>query len=474
MKVFLLNPPFVKNFMRNARWAVVGISGSEWPPIYLSYATGLLEREGHMVKLLDAQNHNLTHKETYEIAEKYKPELLVLYFSTASLNNDVAVGEKIKSLTGCRVVLVGPWASISPEKTLKEARHIDMLAKGEFDFTVLDIANKVPKNKIKGLYYKVGSKIVVNEDRPPVSSEELERLPFVTDVYRRHLDINDYHQTGHQYPFVDMFTGRGCAWGLCTFCLWPNTINKGAKYRTRSIKKVVDELKFVKEKMPEVKEVFFQDDTMPKDRATALSNAILDNKIDICWSCYSRANLDLETLKLMKKAGCRTMHVGYESADQKILNCIKKGITPKMAEEFTSNANKAGLFIVADFITGLPYETPETIKNTINWAKKLSVQRYTVTLPKPYPETPLYDFLKKHDYINDKGEVNYPDLSWEQINELNRWSLKAIYFSPEFLFRMATKPYEWGRLIRSAFFFLPYLYSKTKQKEYSGALESKG
>lgn len=471
MKTLLLNPPFVRNFMRNARWAVVGISGSEWPPIFLAYATGLLEREGHRVKLLDAQNHNLTHGETYKIAQKYKPELLVLYYSTASLNNDVMVGQKIKALTGCKVVLVGPYASIQPEKTLKEAKDIDMLAKGEFDFTILEIANKVPKRKIRGLYYKSAKKIIVNPDRPPVSPEELDKLPFITDVYRRHLDIGDYHQTGHQHPFVDMFTGRGCSWGLCTFCLWPNTINKGAGYRTRSVENVIAELKFIKEKMPKVKEVFFQDDTMPKDRAVALSQAIIDNKIKICWSCYSRANLDLDTLKLMKKAGCRTMHVGYESADQKILNCIKKGITPQMAEEFTKNASKAGLFIVADFITGLPFETPETIKKTINWAKKLPVQRYTVTLPKPYPETPLYDFLKEHHYINAKGEINYPDLSWKQINELNRWSIRTLYFSPEYLFRMITKPYEWGRLLRSASFFIPYLLSKKVQKGYGGKLE---
>jgi len=468
MRVLLLNPPFIKNFMRNARWAVVGISGSEWYPIYLGYCTGLLERWGHHPKLLDAQNRGFTHEQTYQIAKEFEPELLVLYFSTASLDNDIEVGKKIKDLTGCQVVMVGPWASIYPKKTLKKAKNIDMLAEGEFDFTVLEIAKGVPKSKIKGLYYKKGKKIIKNPPRLPVPEEELDKFPFVTDVYRRHLNIWDYHQTGHQYPFVDLFTGRGCSWGLCTFCLWPNTINKGAGYRKRSIENVIEELRFIKREMPYIKEVFFQDDTLPKERAIEISEAIIKNNLKICWSGYSRANLDFETLKLMKRAGCRTLHVGYESGDLKILQAIRKGTTPQMAERFTYDAAKAGIFIVADFITGLPHESVETIKKTTEWARRLPVQRYTITLPKPYPMTPFYNWLKKNKYINQKGEINYPNLSWEEINKWNRWSLKRVYFSWNYFIRMITEPYEWGRIFRSALFFIPYLFSKTKQIEYGG------
>ncbi len=472
MKVLLLNPPFVKNFMRNARWAVVGISGSQWFPIYLAYATGLLEKNGHQAKLVDAQSHT-TRSQVFNLAKKFKPELLILYFSTASLKNDIEIGQQIKKITKAKVVMVGPWASINPLQTLKSAKGIDMLAKGEFDFTVLDLANRLPKNKIPGLYYKKNNQIIKNPDRPPVTSEQMAQFPFVTNVYRRHLNINKYHQTGHQHPFVDLFTGRGCQWGLCTFCLWPHTINKGVnpRYRTRTIDSVIDELKFIKKKMPYIKEVFFQDDTLVKDRAIQISKAILKQKLKVCWSCYARPTLDLDTLKLMKKAGCRTMHVGFESGNLEILKNIKKGTTPTLAKKFAQNANKAGLFIVADFITGLPGETVNTIKQTVKWAKKLPVQRYTITLPKPYPQTPFYDYLKKNNYLNSQGEVNYPHLSWEEINKWNRWSIKQVYLNPYFFLRMVTKPYEWARLIRSAAFFFPYLFSKNKQTQYAGMLE---
>lgn len=447
--------------MRNARWATVGISGSVWYPIYLAYCTGLLEKSGHQVKLLDAQVDGLSRKETYQIANDFKPDLLVLYFSTVSEKNDLEIGVKIRELTGCRVVLVGPWASIHPDKTLRSTKGIDYLAEGEFDYTILELAEGKEPAQITGLHWKdPDANIISNEPRAPVSAESLNSFPFVTDVYRRHLNLDNYHQTGHRHPFVDLFTGRGCDWARCTFCLWPFTINKGAGYRTRNIDNVIGELSFIQKEMPYIKEIFLQDDTLPAWRAEEFSEAILSAGIKIPWSCYSRANLDLKTLKLMKRAGCRTMHVGYESSSPIILKNICKGVSPQRMVKFTRDARRAGLFIIADFITGLPGETIATIKETVRWARRLPVQRYTVTLPKPYPRTPLYEWLEKNNCLNEKGQVDYPQLTYDQIREWNKWSLKKIYLSPRFLFRMLCMPSEWWRLFRSALFFFPYLLRK--------------
>lgn len=465
MKVLLLTPPFIRGFMRNARWDVITISDAQWYPIYLAYCTGLLEREGHEVKLLDAQVDNLSHEQTCKIAEAFSPELIVLYYSMKALKNDFEVAEKLRDVTGGEIVLVGPAASIEPIETLKLSSKVNMLARGEFDFTVLDLANKVPKEQIKGLFWKdLNGKIIENPPREPVTAEELDKFPFVTDVYRRHLNIKNYFQPDQLHPFIDLFTGRGCPWGLCSFCLWPYTINKGAGYRARQMSKVIEELKFVRSEMPYIKEIFIQDDTLSKERAVNLSEAILEKKLKICWSCYLRATGDhtLDSLKLMKRAGCRTVHVGYESSNQQILKNIRKGTTLGTMEEFTKNTNDAGLLIVADFITGLPGETVETIRATTEWARKLPVQRYCYTLPKPFPGTPFYDWLVEHECLKD-GRPNYPNLSTEDIYRWNKWSLKKVFLSPDYLFRMATKPYEWDRMMRSARYFLPYVFSREKK-----------
>jgi anaerobic magnesium-protoporphyrin IX monomethyl ester cyclase len=177
------------------------------------------------------------------------------------------------------------------------------------------------------------------------------------------------------------------------------------------------------------------------------------------WSCYSRANLDYSTLELMKRSGCRTLHVGYESSSPQILKNICKGVSPETMVRFTRDARKAGLYIVADFITGLPGETVETIKATTAWAIRLPVQRYTITLPKPYPGTPLYEQLAQSGRLKD-GRPDYPGLSYEEIRKWNKWSLKRVYLNPRYLLRMLIRPGEWFRLLRSAFFFFPYLLKK--------------
>ncbi len=180
MKVLLLMPPFVPNFMRNARWDVIGISGSQWYPIYLAYCAGLLEREGHETKLLDAQVDSLSREKTYQIAEDFHPQLAVIYFSTKALKNDIEVAEAIHDITGSEIILVGPSASIDSVETLEISPRIHLMARGEFDFTVLDVANNVPWQQINGLLWKDDDgEVHINPPREPVPAEELDNFPFV-------------------------------------------------------------------------------------------------------------------------------------------------------------------------------------------------------------------------------------------------------------------------------------------------------
>ena len=196
---------------------------------------------------------------------------------------------------------------------------------------MLELANGFPENKINNLSWKRSGKIFTNPERPHVSSDQLNEFPFVTDVYNRHLNIKNYRQAPQLHPFVDLFTGRSCYWGKCTFCLWPYTINRGAPYRTRKIENVIQEMRFINDALPFVREVFIQDDTLPEWRARELSASIIKSGLDITWSCYARpdAKMDYKTLSLMKRAGCRCLHVGYESADQQILRNIRKGTNQK-------------------------------------------------------------------------------------------------------------------------------------------------
>ncbi len=461
MRVLMLNPPYLRGFMRNARWEAFSIAGSEWLPIWLAYATGWLEKHGHDVKMLDAGIEKLTLEKTLTIVKDFNPELTALYVTTSSMDNDLEVANKIRDI-GSEVVLVGPWCSIEPEKILEKSGKVRMLVDGEFDFPVLGLAEEKPKERIPGLVRKDSSgKITRNPGNPAVPKERLDEFPFVSDVYRRHIHLTKYHQAAHLHPFIDIFTGRGCAWGKCSFCLWPFTICRGSDYRTRSIGSVLEEIRFIRKEMPWVKEIFIQDDTLPAWRARELSQAILESGLKVTWSCYARADasMDYQTLEIMKKSGCRIMHVGYESSDPEILKNIVKGTTVKTMEEFTRNADKIGLMIHADFIVGLPGETEETIKKTVAWARKLKVHSYQFTVPKPYPGTPFYSLLEKNGWLKN-GYANYPNLSHEEIIKWNKMALRQTNMSSGYLMRMLVRPKEWPRIARAARYTIPYIFSK--------------
>lgn len=465
MKIYLLNPPFVKNYVRSSRCTWIPIAGSNWYPIFLAYATGLLEKNGHETKLVDAPVARLSHEDVLKDVKSYAPEMTVVYTSLNSLDNDIKLADKIKKVTGSYIVFVGPWCSINPGGILENASGVDAVIRREFDLPLLDLANGIPPADVKELSWKNNGEIIHNPDGEFMTAKQLDEFPFVTDVYRRHININRYKQSSLLHPFVDMFTARGCSWGVCTFCLWPYTIHKGAKYRKRSIENVIEELKFIKKELPQVKEIFFQDDTLPKDRAIEISDAIIENGLEITWSAYAKADLDFETLQIMKEAGCRFLHVGYETSNSQILKNVKKGVKPKTMEQFTEDAKKAGIKIHGDFVFGFPGETKQTILDTIKWAKKLRISDYQFVVPEPHPTTPFYEWLKENGYLTEDGKVNYPHLTYE---ELSYWRFKAyrsIYLTPEYItshvLRSIYKPKELLRIIKAGCKALPnILYPK--------------
>ena len=451
MKVLLLNPPYPKpDYMRNSRADGISLAEAQWYPIWLSYATGWLEKHGHTCKLIDAPASYMFFDDVMMETKKFSPDILVVYPSWETIPVDVKTAKALKKATGCKVVFVGPWASIDPKMIMKMSKDVDFVAQYEFDDTLLELANEVEPKKILGLFWRKNNTVKQNPTRPLITGKQLNEFPFVSDIYRRYLKIKNYKVVQQLYPYVDIFIGRGCCWGLCTFCLWVHTLSRSAtckpseKHRARDINNVIEEIKFIKEKMPEVKEVIIQDDTLPPSKAREFSKALLKEGLDINWSCYCRVDYPRDVLELMKKAGCNVIHVGFESSNQQILNNIKKGATVEQGERFAKWTRELSLKVHADFMIGLPGETMETIKATQKWAYSLDMETYQFTVPKIYPGTPLYEYLKNNNFLKN-GEVNYPHLSSEEIRYWAKKLTRDYYLSwrnikkltPERFFRLA-------------------------------------
>ena len=266
----------------------------------------------------------------------------------------------------------------------------------------------------------------------------MDKLPFVTPVYRRDLDLTKYFGGYLKHPYVSFYTGRGCK-SRCTFCLWPQTVG-GHNYRVRSIEHVIEEVKYVKA-FPQVKEIFFDDDTLTDNlpRVEALAKEL--GKLGVVWSCNAKANVPRKTLEVLKDNGLRLLLVGYESGNQKILHNIKKGLLVDVAKRFSKDCRELGIVIHGTFILGLPGETRETIKETLEFAKEVNPHTIQVSLAAPYPGTFLYKQAKENgwfaedtDLLTEDGTqiapLNYPHLSPHGNLRFGRGLLQEILFPP--------------------------------------------
>jgi radical SAM superfamily enzyme YgiQ (UPF0313 family) len=270
--------------------------------------------------------------------------------------------------------------------------------------------------------------------------ENMDALPFVTPVYKRDLEIENYFIGYLKHPYISLYTGRGCK-SRCTFCLWPQTVG-GHRYRTRSVGHVIDEIRYAKSAFPQVKEFFFDDDTFTDDlpRAEAIAKEL--GKLGVTWSCNAKANVPRKTLEVLHENGLRLLLVGYESGNQQILHNIKKGMRIEVAERFTRDCHDLGITIHGTFILGLPGENEETIRETVEFAKRINPHTIQVSLAAPYPGTFLYNQALQNGWLDAANAelvdehgiqiapLHYPHLSHKQIFDSLETFYREFYFRP--------------------------------------------
>ena len=442
LKTLFLNPPSFENFDGGAgsRWPATREIESYWYPVWLAYPAGMLEGS----RLLDAPPHHVSAEETIKIAKEY--EFLVLFTSTPGFPGDIRLAEAIKQANPhIKICFVGPHVSVLPERSLRDCAAIDFVARKEFDYTVVEFAQGKPLPEILGISYRKNGAVVHNPDRPQIT--DLDVLPDVTEIYKRDLDVRRYNVPFLLHPFVSLYTTRGCP-AQCTFCLWPQTLS-GHPWRKRSTDRVAAEMAKAKEYWPYVKEFFFDDDTFNLQKARTIELCQKLKPLGLTWSCTSRVTTDYETLKAMREAGCRLLIVGYESGDAQILKNIKKGATVERARQFTKDCHKLGLVVHGDFIIGLPGETRETVRNTINFAKELDVETIQVSVAHAYPGTELFDYAVQNGFMSNRqmvdegghqlAHIEYPGLSSEEILESVHRFYDEYYFRPRAVYRILRK-----------------------------------
>jgi hopanoid biosynthesis associated radical SAM protein HpnJ len=471
MKTLFLQPPSFDGFDGGAgsRYQARREIKSFWFPTWLAQPAALVPDS----TLIDAPPARLTMADVLPHAKAH--QLLIIHTSTPSFGNDVKVAEAFKAENPDMLIgFVGAKVAVQPEESLARAKVLDFVAGNEFDFTIKEIAEGKPLAEVDGIMYRAADgSLVKNKDRAIL--HDMDQLPFVTEAYKKHLRIEDYFIGYLLHPYVSIYTGRGCK-SHCTFCLWPQTVG-GHKYRTRSVENVIAEIRAAKEAFPQVKEFMFDDDTFTDDlpRAEAIAREL--GKMGVTWSCNAKANVPFKTLKVLKENGLRLLLVGYETGNQQILYNIKKGMRIDVAKQFTKDCHALGIKIHGTFIVGLPGESRETLKETIEFAKEINPHTIQVSLAAPYPGTFLYNQAVKEGWldvehaelIDEHGvqiaPLHYPHLSHTEIfNSVETFYRKFYFRTPKILAilnEMMRSPQMMKRRLREGVEFFHFLKERS-------------
>ena len=441
LKTLFLSPPSFDGFDggAGARYQAKREITSYWFPTWLAQPAALVPGS----KLIDAPPHHQTTEQVLEIAKDY--ELVIMHTSTPSLANDVECARRIKAQNpNVRIGFIGAHVAVLPEKTLQDNPVIDFVCRHEFDYTCQELAEGKPYSEITGLSYRDEDGILKRTaDRELVPNWDA--MPSVMPTYAEHLQIEKYFIGYLLHPYVSFYTGRGCP-AKCTFCLWPQTIG-GHAYRTKSPEVVGREMDEAKSIWGDkVREYMFDDDTFTINEPRAIEISKHMKRLGLTWSCNARAHVKYETLKELHNNGLRLLLVGFESGNQDTLNRIRKGITLPMAREFMANCNKLGIKVHGTFIIGLPVETPETVRQTIDFAKELDPHTIQVSIAAPYPGTELYaqalknDWFSKENLITTSGiqtsTLQYETMSASDIEDAVERMYREFYFRPKVYSRM--------------------------------------
>ena len=468
MKTLFLHPPSFEGFDGGAgsRYQARREIRSFWYPTWLAQPAALLPTS----KLIDAPAAGISLGEVLPLARDY--DLVVMHTSTPSFSADAKMAAALKDVNpSLKVGFVGAKVAVQPEESLRQAPAIDFVGRNEFDFTIKEIAGGRPLSSVDGVSYRNAEGVLVHNAERAVL-EDMDQLPFVSEVYKRDLKVEDYFIGYLKHPYVSFYTGRGCK-SRCTFCLWPQTVG-GHRYRVRSVGHVIDEVRYILANFPQVKEIFFDDDTFTDagPRAEAIAREL--GKLGVTWSCNAKANVPRETLKVLRDNGLRLLLVGYETGNQQILFNIKKGMRVDVARRFTRDCHELGITIHGTFILGLPGETKETIQETIKFATEINPHTIQVSLAAPYPGTFLYKQAVEEGWLDaDHAELvdehgiqiaplHYPHLSHQEIFDSVETFYRRFYFragkiasivgemvmSPEMMARRLREGVEFFRFLR--------------------------
>ncbi len=446
MRVLFIIPPF--GFRKEGE--KIKQKKGFMPPIGVALLGTLLDEDGHEVKILDLQVDQFTEEELLVYIGKFQPHLVCLSMLDATMKIVNSIFSSVKKKYPEMITMCGGvHASMYPKQTLDENKDIDYLVYGEAEFTIKELVAALEAKSdlhiVTGIYFREKGEVISTGYRPLIT--DLDQFPIPN---RKFFDLKKYVPTPNQYkrmPATNMITGRGCTYSLCTFCFESTPYVREKGYRRISVQRAIEEIKYL-QKDYGIREIVFWDDEflMGAEWVEEFCDALIAQKVDVVWSCYGKVNfVKPERMQKMRKAGCWNIFFGLESGNQELLNFMKKGQTLEMMKNAVKWAHDAGIEVRGSFILGLPLETPEMGKKTVDFALDLDLDYGQFNLTTPFTGTEMYEACKSGKYGKFSGEEDFEKYttasvvflpkdyeSEQQLLKLRDDAYKRFYIRPKY------------------------------------------
>ncbi|MHA1131361.1 MAG: B12-binding domain-containing radical SAM protein [Candidatus Helarchaeota archaeon] len=425
MKILLLSPSgHISKYKKHAGINFTAI------PLGLAYIGAMLEEDGHKVRALDAACFQISAEESKKWIKKFNPDLVAIQAFTPSVNYAVDYADAVKDVKpDAKVMFGGHHPTFMPEETLKFSDSIDFCIRGEGEYTSVHLVNALEKGtslkEIKGLSFRNNGGVIHNPDAPLI--EDLDALPFPA----RHLfPIEHYRFFGSRFKGASAISSRGCPF-QCSFCSEAALFRH--RWRPRSAENVVNEIEDIENKWRNTI-IGFMDDcfALNKKRVWKFCDELKTRKLDVVWGCAMRVDLvDFNMLNKMARHGCGMIYFGVESANQQILNNVKKGTSVEQIRNAFKWCRKLGIDTIASLAFGFPGETKRSVMKTIDFVIDIKPSFVVFAAATPYPGTPFFEDALKNGWIaevpQDWSRFTLMDPVLE-LTEITKDELKQILF----------------------------------------------
>ena len=436
MKVLFVNPP-----QTASKYKFMGVIA---PPLGIAYMAGVLQENNIDVEILDASAEDMDFKDVEKELLKRKPDLVALTALTPTIGRALETAQVVKETLPDSIVVMGGYHPTFNFIETLEDENVDIVIRGEGEYIMLNLVqaleNQSSLHDVKGIVFedKNSKEIVVNPEAPLI--QDLDELPFPA---LNLLPMKKYRLLDMDTHMTTMITTRGCPM-QCSFC--SSAAMHGKKIRERSVENIVDEIEYLKTNY-DIDTIAFMDDTftLKKRKVMAICDEILKRNIEIMWGCTSRVDtLDEKLLKKMKEAGCITIFIGVESADQQQLDNICKNTTIAKIENAFKIAHKLKIRTIASVALGMPGDTKEIMNKTVKFVHKLKPNYAIYSLATPYPGTRFYKEAFEKNLIKIKDWSKYTlitpiletiDCSLNDMRKIQAKAFMKFYLRPHYIIR---------------------------------------